>query len=49
MSPFTMDKACEKNSDCENGGTCMDGKCFCTEKFGGLHCESKIVIYIRSM
>ena len=39
---FTLNLACTRNSECQNGGTCVDGECTCSNKFGGSNCESKI-------
>ena len=36
-------QACVQKSECKNGGTCIDGQCVCSKKFGGSHCEGKSI------
>ena len=42
-----MNKVCQQNSQCQNGGTCMDSSCLCVYGYGGSHCESKFTVYFR--
>ena len=47
LSPFVAvtdrcvkeEMVCSTSSDCDNGGTCRDNVCHCTEQYSGSHCE----------
>ncbi|KAG7472084.1 hypothetical protein MATL_G00104850 [Megalops atlanticus] len=31
--------ACQRDAQCQNGGTCTDGQCVCPAGYSGLHCQ----------
>lgn len=36
--------SCKQCKDCQNGGTCINAKCICTENYSGDHCEKDLCV-----